>query len=455
MKNSIITPIYKTGDRRNPGNYRPIAILNSFSKIIEKTINNRIIKFIDGKNKILNDNQYAYRRERSIQDVLYELIEEINNNLENNYVTATLFLDIKKAYDSVNHEILLEKMNRIGIRGKGGELMKSYLLNRTQEVKVNNSVISDKKNVKSGVPQGSTLGSTMFIIYTNDLGKREDDDGITLKFADDTATSKSGKEVKITIDKLQKKITELDKWFANNGIEINEKKSNLIISAPEGKNNKEQIENSEIRINDQRITHTTTTKYLGMIIDAKLNWNAQIEKVVENLSLMIKMVWNIKNKINDKNKKQIYHALIESKLIHSVGIWGSTTKTNMEKVQRKMNIILRILFNKERKENIEIWMKENKIMNCYAMYLNNITKKAWKTIRNEQRGRIILDEKERKEGSICTRANEITQIEVKRWKTNRGKRANVKRMAEVANKLEKKIGMITRAKKRKNILKKK
>lgn len=94
-----------------------------------------------------------------------------------------------------------------------------------------------------------------------------------------------------------------------------------------------------------------------MIIDAKLNWNAQIEKVVENLSLMIKMVWNIKNKINDKNKKQIYHALIESKLIHSVGIWGSTTKTNMEKVQRKMNIILRILFNKERKENIEIWMK--------------------------------------------------------------------------------------------------
>lgn len=196
LKNSIITPIYKTGDRKNPGNYRPIAILNSFSKIIEKTINNRIIKFIDGKNKILNDNQYAYRKERSIQDVLYELIEEINNNLENNYVTATLFLDIKKAFDSVNHEILLKEMNRIGIRGKGGELMKHFLLNSTQEVKVNNSLISDKKNLKSGVPQGSTLGTTMFIIYTNDLEKREDNDGITLKFADDTATSKGGKNIK-------------------------------------------------------------------------------------------------------------------------------------------------------------------------------------------------------------------------------------------------------------------
>lgn len=167
-KISVVTPVIKTDSRLETTNYRPISLINNFAKIFEKCLKCKIVNLLE-KHNILYEKQYGFINGRRTEDAMYDLINNINNNLQENKKSLAVFLDLSKAFDSVSHEILFERLKKIGIRNGPLDLFKNYLSNREQFVKIHET-ISDPQSIKTGVPQGTVLGSLLFLIYVNDMG---------------------------------------------------------------------------------------------------------------------------------------------------------------------------------------------------------------------------------------------------------------------------------------------
>lgn len=167
LKLALIIPIYKNGDESNIENYRPISLLSSFSKIFEKVVYNQLLHFFN-ENEIFSKNQHGFLKGRSIETALFDYINGILNTIDNSEIPLGIFLDLSKAYDTINHCILKQKLERYGVRGAPLKWILSYLFNRQQYVKLmskDKKIISETKNIRTGVPQGSILGPLLFNIY--------------------------------------------------------------------------------------------------------------------------------------------------------------------------------------------------------------------------------------------------------------------------------------------------
>ena len=165
LKSAIVIPIFKKGDSTHAENYRPISILSNISKIFEKVMYKRIYNFLESHN-IISDTQFGFRQNHSTEHALIHFVDFVTKALEDDQHSVGVYLDTKKAFDSVNHSLLLKKLIKYGIRGKCAELIEDYLKGRTQKVKIGNS-LSTPKDITCGIPQGSVLGPLLFM-YIND-----------------------------------------------------------------------------------------------------------------------------------------------------------------------------------------------------------------------------------------------------------------------------------------------
>ena len=266
MKKSVIIPIHKNNNKNNLENYRPISIIPQFSKIIEKIIKKRIDNFIE-KNNIISSNQYGFKKKSNTLHAIYALTNNITNSIDKHDKIAAVFVDIKKAFDTIDHKILFIKLYKYGIRGQTLNLIKSYLYNRKQSVRYNDKVSPLITVYDVGLPQGSILGPLLFILYINDISNLfiNSIDTKLILYADDTS---------ITINnannsKINENLKILSNWFINNKLQLNISKTKVMyFYSNTSITNIHEI----ITLNNQTIHCVNQYKFLGLYIDNKLNY---------------------------------------------------------------------------------------------------------------------------------------------------------------------------------------
>ena len=239
LKHAKVIPVYKGDDETDPNNYRPISQLSVFNRIFEKIMYNRLKSYIED-NELLFEAQYGFREKFSTQHAILDIVNTVQTNMDKKMFACGIFLDFKKAFDTVNHNILLHKLHHYGIRGIVHEWFSSYLANPTQTTHIDNDNISSKKNSVTGVPQGSVLGPLLFLIYINDIYFCSNKLGFYL-FADDTNLLYADKDLKSLETVVNNELKNVCDWLNANKLTINAKTSNFVVFRPAQKRINHQL----------------------------------------------------------------------------------------------------------------------------------------------------------------------------------------------------------------------
>ena len=300
MKIAEIIPLFKRGAKQLIENYRPISLLITLSKLLEKFIYQRVYKFMD-TNNIFFKRQYGFRTKHSCEHAIQDLCGNIINNKEHGLQTAAIFLDLSKAFDTISHDILLKKLEIYGIRGICNKWFKSYLTKRTIQVKCktlssNNIEMSSRYQIKHGTAQGSCLGPLLFNIFCNGIQYNIEHSNRIL-FADDTMIYASHRNMTYLNYILQQDFNNLQQWFRVNKLTLNLTKTVTMSFWPEQMNNAIKIHTVE-----EPLPSVTSTRFLGVTIDNRLTWNIHINNLISKLSANKLLLSKSKHLMNQESK---------------------------------------------------------------------------------------------------------------------------------------------------------
>uniref|UniRef100_A0A3B5QAJ9 Reverse transcriptase domain-containing protein n=1 Tax=Xiphophorus maculatus TaxID=8083 RepID=A0A3B5QAJ9_XIPMA len=287
MKIAKVIPLFKSGDKNIISNYRPVSLLCQFSKILEKVFSKRLDNFIEKQN-ILTDCQYGFREKRSTSMALMALTEEIIDNMDKKKCAIGVFLDLKKAFDTINHDMLLKKLERYGIRGVPLNWIRSYIGERKQFVELDGQK-SDVLNITCGVPQGSVLGPKLFILYINDIVKISNLIKYII-FADDTSIFCTGENIQQLSKVINTEIEKLQHWLKNNKLFVNLDKTKFMIF---GNNKKQENNPIKISIDSVNLEEIHEIKFLGVTLDNKFSWKPHIGQVKSKIAKSVAVIRRI------------------------------------------------------------------------------------------------------------------------------------------------------------------
>ena len=276
LKIARVTPIFKNGSRTDPYNYRPISSLPFISKIFETLFKNRLLSFLE-KHSIITSSQYGFLKGKNTCHALLDLTEFIYKNLDEKNHVHSVFVDLRKAFDTVNHNILLVKLERYGVRGVGLEWCRDYLTNRKQYVSYAGAK-SELRHMSIGVPQGSILGPLFFLIYINDLATTSDDLKYIL-FADDTTLILSDKNFSSLTQRTNSELERISQWAVMNRLTINTDKTESMIFS----NRPYSLNENEVKLGPSNIHPKQTCKFLGVFIDAKISFTPHVKHISDKL----------------------------------------------------------------------------------------------------------------------------------------------------------------------------
>ncbi|KAK9878787.1 hypothetical protein WA026_023852 [Henosepilachna vigintioctopunctata] len=275
FKVSVVTPVYKAGNRSSIENYRPISVINNFAIIFEKCLKDRLMKFLE-KNKILSKRQFGFVRGRSSTDAILELTKMVVQNLDDGKKCLAVF-------DTIPHDSLLEILRAYGIRGVVLKIFESYMEERQQIFKIGD-VLSEPLELKIGIPQGTVMGAIIFLVYINSLTNLVVDGGSLISYADDTAVvfvTDSWSRVK---ELAENGLTKVKIWLDSNRLTLNVDKTHYVAFSVTSAN---RPSFDSISVESTVIKEVTSTKYLGVTIDKNLKWDKHIERLVTNIRKLI------------------------------------------------------------------------------------------------------------------------------------------------------------------------
>lgn len=255
-------------------------------------------------------------------------------------VTLGLYLDLSKAFDCVNHEILLAKLNNYGIRGPAQNLIKSYLENRNQCVKIHNT-LSDSSPISLGVPQGSVLGPLLFLIYCNDIHKFSSKFK-TLLFADDTTLLYSSKNLNNEIHIINSELAKLSTWFQSNKLTLNISKTHFQLYNSPSSFSTDSI---NIFLNDQPIQHNPTVKFLGVYLDENMKWSSHISKLCSTVARNTGVLRRARHFISQSSALSLYNCLILPHFNYAITTWGHNFKSHLSHVILLQKRAIRVVSN--------------------------------------------------------------------------------------------------------------
>lgn len=353
FKIASIVPIYKSGSKTCVSNYRPISLLSHLSKILEYLISTRIKSFLQSNN-ILSDRQYGFTKNKCAEDAVAYLSQLVNGSFNSSQPCTATFLDLAKAFDTVDHDLLLKKLSIYGVRGVAWKLIESYLKNRKQYVVIQNTH-SQMTFVQHGVPQGSVLGPLLFLVYINDLLKIKLR-GQIISYADDTvlfSQASTWTEVKAN---MEEDVTLIRNWLDLNKLSLNLKKSNFIAFSINKTKQPTNLENITAHSytcckNKQcacpEISKVENTKYLGVIFDSHLRWDSHIQQTVSRVRRTMYVFRKLRDCLPEKNLKMFYYALVSSILNYGLLSYGSAAGVYMKRLEVAQKCIIKIYLKKQ------------------------------------------------------------------------------------------------------------
>ena len=371
LKTARLIPLFKSGNRKLPENYRPISILPSISKIIERIVYNQLFDHLTFC-KILINEQFGFRPNRSPQKAILKLLDYIIKALDDNEACVGVFLDLSKAFDALDHSILLDKLEHYGVRTLELSWFRSYLYNRKQFVELNN-MKSEEKIVKYGVPQGSTLGPLLFLLYVNDLVNVSKLLFFIL-FADDTNLLMSDKNINNLCIKLNVELKSVNSWLNANKLTKNMDKTHAV-SFSRGN---EDID-VNIVLDNQILPFKEETKFLGTRIDKNLKWKSHVTYVRNKVSKIIGVISKVKRLITTNAMRVLYHSLVLPYLQYCILAWGTATKNTINALNIIQKRLIRTMCHANPFDHTNDMFKNLKILK-----LNDIHKhETMKFIHNE------------------------------------------------------------------------
>ena len=356
LKLANIIPIFKKGSRLKVSNYRPISLLSNLNKIFEKIMFKRISSFIE-KYDILFDLQFGFRSKHSTSHALISITEKIRSALDNGNIACGIFIDLQKAFDTVNHDILIKKLYHYGFRGPINNWLRSYLTGRKQNVLINGFSSSDQP-IKHGVPQGSVLGPILFLLYINDLNLCIKHSS-TYHFADDTNLLNINNNYKSLQKELNKDLKSLVSWLSANKISLNKEKTEIIFFR---KNNDNFPSDVKIKLNGKRLIPSKQIKYLGVYLDEHLSGVAHCEELTKKLNRAIGLLAKARHYVPLNNLINIYYAAFSSHMSYGCQIWTQKHTQIINKISNIQKKAVRIISFADKREHSEPLFKRLKIL---------------------------------------------------------------------------------------------
>ena len=370
MKTAKVIPIHKASDKSLLKNYRPISLLPAFSKLLEKLMYNKIISFLNSKD-LFYKHQYGFRAKHS---TVHPIIHLLNHCAEasskpKSDLTMTIFCDLSKAFDVINHKFLLSKLNSFGIRGIANHWFHSYLTDRRQFVELDGHK-STYTTISIGVPQGSILGPLLYLIYVNDIGNSCN--GNVLSFADDTTIYLSDQKPDQLYAKANIQINELFQWFCSNKLSLNASKTKYLVIRP--KHLRYDLKIYDVYIGNTKLTRIgndcdeTSVKFLGIYLDENLTWKSHLSNVNNKISKALFSIKQLKNILPTYCLRSLYNSLIHSHLSYGILAWGNAPQSTLKQTLLLQKRAIRVVNNSRYNSHTDPLFQVSHVMKLNDIY---------------------------------------------------------------------------------------